>query len=473
MDDFKVSPEFEAVIRRAVNPPGPRPEFVAQLRKELARGSSRPRTRLVLRPAWVFAILLVAALLAFKAPDVAAALKRLFGYVPGIGLVEPAVGMRVLAEPVLTTRDGIALTLEQVIGYPDHVELSYRVAAIPPALRFEAEKDAGGEDGFCFGGDSYPTLRLPDGSTLEPDPMGLGGAWFADGSGYTAGHSFSVPIPANMSGATFFLRCLSEVKRGAGPEDWMVPFNLVAAPEGAVIGVEVISAAPSETLRATDRGITMTPDGVAREADGVVIYMTMGWDESNRSRLATVPMSLVVTDAAGTTFLVSPIDHPGRPWNDEERQFAYKTHGVPADGPLTLTIDRVWAFYTFDKTKEMMGQPTFVFDASGDGQVGQTWTLDEHFQFGDIQFEIPLAQAAEQDGHRGYEFLIRTAEPYEMVMLDIGDFVTSNFWSTYPSEGGAMLLYDGQVPQSVNVLVYKIGVVIEGLWQVTWTPSAE
>jgi hypothetical protein len=43
----------------------------------------------VLRPAWVFAILLVSALLAFKAPEVAAALKRLFEYVPGIGLVEP------------------------------------------------------------------------------------------------------------------------------------------------------------------------------------------------------------------------------------------------------------------------------------------------------------------------------------------------------------------------------------------------
>jgi hypothetical protein len=473
MDDFNVSPEFEAEIRRAVNPPGPRPEFVARLRRELAGGSSRPRPHLVLRPAWVIAVLLVAALLAFKAPEVAAALKRLFGYVPGIGLVEPAAGMRVLAEPVSTTRDGIALTLEQVIGYQDHVELSYRVAAIPSALRFDAEKDAGREDEFCYGEDSYPTLRLPDGSTLQPDPMALGGAWLADGSGYTAGHSFSAPIPVEMSGATFFLRCVSEVKRGAGPEDWMVPFNLVAAREGTVIGEEVMSVAPSEPPRATDKGITLTPDGFVREADGVVIYMTMGWDESNRSRLATVPMSLVVTDSTGKSFLVSPIDHPGRAWNDEERQFVYKTHGIPADGPLTLTIDRVWAFYTLDKTREMMEQPSFRFDAPAAGQVGQTWTLDEHFQFGDVQFDIPLARTVEQDGHRGYEFLVRTAEPYEMVMLHIGDYATSNFWSEYPSEEGAMLLYDGDVPQSVDVLVYKIGVVVEGLWQVTWTPSTE
>jgi hypothetical protein len=421
----------------------------------------------------VFALLLLAAMLAIKAPQVAAALKQLFGYVPGIGLVEPVVGMRVLAQPVSATRDGIALTLQQVIAYQDHVELSYQVEAIPVALRFDAAKDAGTEDQFCFGEDSYPTLLLPDGSTLEPDPMALGGQWLVDQTGYIAGHSFSVPIPESMGGATFVLKCVSEVKRGAGPEDWMMPFNLVPAPEDMVVGEDVISVALSGSARATDKGITLTIDQVVKEGDGVVIYVTMGWDESNSGRLGTVPMSLVVTDLTGRPFLVSPIDHPGRPWNDEGRQFVYKTHGIPADGPLTLTIDRVWTFYTFDKTKEMMEQPSFVFDAAGAGQVGPTWTLDEHFQFGDVQFDIPLARTVEQDGHKGYEFLVRTAEPYEMVVLEIGDYATSNFWTEYPSEEGAMLLYDGDVPPLVSVLVYKIGVVMDGLWQVSWTPSAK
>lgn len=474
MTDYNPSPEFEEKVRQAVSVPGPSPEFVNRLRYDLASRPVVSKPRFVLKPAWALAIVLLAALLIIlSAPTVATALKQLFGYVPGLGLVETVPQMRVLAEPVSLRRDGITLTLNEVIAYQDHVELSYSVAGIPAAGHFDPSTDAGQEASFCVGADSYPSLLLPDGTTIQPDPMFLGGRWLLDGTGYNSGHSFSAPIPQNMSGATFVLKCLSEMQRGAAPEDWLLSFNLVEAPEGGAVGSPVIDGGTGGAAKSTDHGITLTLDRLVKEADGYVLYVTMGWDETSDSRLSTWPASFTVTDSTGQTILVSPIDHPGRPWNDEERQFAYKMASAPAEGPLTVTVDKVWAFYTMDKTKEMMEQPDFTFDAGANPQVGQTWTLDQHFQFGDLQFDIPSARMVEQDGHKGYEFLVQTADPASMVLLDIADFNSPNFWSEYPAERGTMLLYDGDVPQTIDVLVYKIGVMMDGTWQVTWTPPAQ
>ncbi|MGW8182227.1 MAG: hypothetical protein ACWGQW_26155, partial [bacterium] len=231
-----------------------------------------------------------------------------------------------------------------------------------------------------------------------------------------------------------------------------------------------INVEPDDKAKATDRGITLTLDRVVKETDGYVIYITMGWDEVSNSRLSTMPMSFLVTDSNGQTILVSPIDHPGRPWNDEERQFAYKMASAPADGPITITVDKVWAFFTMDKTREMLEQPSFTFSAGTQSQVGQTWTINQHFQFGDLQFDIHSVRMVEQDGYKGYEFLVQTNDSNSLIQLDLADFQSPNFWSEFPSEHGKILLYDGDVPQTVEVLVYKIGVILDGKWQVTWTP---
>ena len=473
MDEFNNSPEFEEKVRKAVSVPDARPEFVGQLRYELTNRPMKTKSRFVLTPGWAIVLVLVLVILVISVPRVATALIQSFGYVRGVGLVETVGDMRVLAKPVSETRDGITLTLEEVIAYQDHVEVSYSVEGVPKAILFDPDKDLGKEDLFCSGEDSYPSLLLPDGTTFKSDPMGLGGKWLADNTGYYAGHSFSASIPKSIDNMSFALKCISEAKRAGAPEDWSLPFNLVPAPKDKVVGSPVINVEPGDAANATDKGITLTIDRVVKEADGNVIYVTMGWDETTNSRLSTVPMSFKVTDSAGQTILVSPIDHPGRPWNDEERQFAYKMASAPADGPITLTVDKVWTFFTMDKTKEMMEQPSFTFASGADPQVGQTWPLNKHFQFGDLQFDIPSVRMVNQDGYKGYEFPVQTTDPNSMVLLNIGDFRSTNFWSEYPSEHGTMLLYDGDVPQIVEVLVYKIGVVLEGNWQVTWKPSAK
>jgi hypothetical protein len=65
--------------------------------------------------------------------SVAYALGTTLGYIPGIGLVENMGNLRMLAEPVKETRDGVTLTITSVFVYADRVELIYDVRIIDPS----------------------------------------------------------------------------------------------------------------------------------------------------------------------------------------------------------------------------------------------------------------------------------------------------------------------------------------------------
>ncbi|MEM4188764.1 MAG: hypothetical protein QXN56_06435, partial [Candidatus Hadarchaeum sp.] len=64
------------------------------------------------RPAWLVLILVLMLALISGA---AYALGRSLGYLPGVGLVEQGTPIRVLAETVSQTRDGITLTVQEAV----------------------------------------------------------------------------------------------------------------------------------------------------------------------------------------------------------------------------------------------------------------------------------------------------------------------------------------------------------------------
>src|SRR5512144_3124437 len=102
------SPEFEKEVRETLSAPGADPAFVRDLRATLLeRSTMKQQTRSFPRLAWGFAlaILLIGLLVAF--PQVVEALKRLLGYVPGIGYVEQGSSLRMLAEPAALEKDGL------------------------------------------------------------------------------------------------------------------------------------------------------------------------------------------------------------------------------------------------------------------------------------------------------------------------------------------------------------------------------
>ena len=103
----------------------------------MARIQKRKGFRMQPRTKFVSAALLVAIVLVvlfYTVPGMAAAIGRWFGYVPGVGLVREGQ-IRVLAEPVSVTRDGVTVTVDQVVLDPERTALVYSVEGIPSAAR--------------------------------------------------------------------------------------------------------------------------------------------------------------------------------------------------------------------------------------------------------------------------------------------------------------------------------------------------
>jgi hypothetical protein len=151
----------------------------------------------------ILIILLAFTILLLTVPDVAMAMRRIFGFIPGVGIVDQSTTIRVLAEPVSMTRDGITLTVEQAILTSDKTVIVYKTEGIPQEARPK------GESGFTCQ-PSTPTLHLPNGTKLNIN----GGS----GSGFRTGFNYP-PIPVDVNTAKFLLPCLEDVAPAAAPQD--------------------------------------------------------------------------------------------------------------------------------------------------------------------------------------------------------------------------------------------------------------
>ena len=210
MSEPALNPKFEQDLRQALDAPRPEAAFANRLRAELIATAAGMKTETspIRRPArafWRFAfVLLAVALLGyFFGPKIVTAMKQLFGYVPGAGLVDQSLGLRVLSEPVTLTRDGITLSVESAVLSADKTVITYTLKDVPWESLSHQENIPG-----CHG---MASLRLPDGTELTP----------GDGGGTMSKFSFTYPsIASNINSAVFLLPCIMETLPGKAPENW-------------------------------------------------------------------------------------------------------------------------------------------------------------------------------------------------------------------------------------------------------------
>ena len=463
MHDIHPSNQFEDLIREAVHEPDARPEFVSRLHSELSKMPIRSQPRLAVQTAWAigFAVLLI--VVALSTPSVANALKQLFGFIPGIGLVEQAEQLRVLQNPVSITRDGITLTIEQVIADKNSVELAYSVSGIPTGILRSQEKDNASQDLYCSGADMYPNLQLDDGAVLVSDPMPLGGKWRTDG--YVAGHSFSSPIPDKDIEVTFLLTCLQDARREVGPENWVVPFTLMTAPADYVVGEPVYEADPTTVTQPLDSGITFAVEGVVPQEDGVHIFFNFTSSDDPSTYLAVRPAKMFVVDSTGAKIeLINVL-----PWSpfDQVDRWEYRTVSMPADGPLTILIEGAQMYYLAQHLK-------FEFTPGNQTQLGQTWDLGFEFVTNGTRFSVESARMIELDGHPGFEFTIVSDTEEVKLSAELMDMTPAGMWSTTGNPQPAHsittgFVYESTLPETIQVTFNTITVQIDGTWQAGWT----
>ena len=520
MSEFNISPEFEEKVREAVSVPSARPEFVNQLRNELARRPVKMKPMFIFRPAWAIAFVLVLAVIAGSVPGVSAAIGRLFGYVPEVGLVETTNGLRMLAEPVSVTREGVTLTVKSVFVFADHVELAYEVKGIDPANDGWQADDAGANpNAFCGGvnigemdtkaGDAM--LRLPDGTLLERDRSGM-----YPKNAYAMTPVYAASIPADVTEMTMILDCIPMARIGAVPENWEVTFELITVPAGTLVGEPVIEVAPTvalpEVLPTTTNSnipapvVTMTLERVVPMDSATIFYFSMDMENKDPSLVSIMPVNVYVIDSTGQKsqliggFTWQPVEH--RPGS----AFEFMLRSKPASGPLTLVVEKAVAYYAplhVEPRQATLAEMEFTFDAGENPQPGQSWNLERTIYVAGYPIKVTSVQVTtyeeiaaqnppppgyfDSGGHEyfesqgflyGYDFALET-DPSVKMLVEM-DIISENpvcgmITPTPPEPQSssihrAILCRDAYPKGNIKVQLWQLAVLLENTWQATWQP---
>ena len=522
MTELNPFPEFEKKIVEVLRTPAPNPDFVARTRADLLGRPARPKFRLGWRPVWGLVLLLLVLLLIFSQPRLVEAMRRLFGYLPGVGLVESDAEMRVLAQPVSQTRDGITLTIEHVLVYDERVEVVYHVDGIDSADDgYEADDYASNPTAFCGGvnvgelgnHEGDPLLQLPDGTLLERAPAGT-----YEQNVFAMKPVYDAVVPEDVMEMAFRLQCIPMARKGTIPGNWEIPFQLTRLPEGEIVGYPVIDVGATQANAAqtddemadgiqeetpeepaavsgpeTDRAalpaahIALHLEKTAKAGDTAVFYISMDAQNADPALLSIIPNQVYLIDSQGQRIQLIP----SGPWQPHAHQpgslFELIARTQPADGPLSLIVEDVTLHYMplyVDPPQAAPEDYTFSFDAGEAPQAGQSWPLEVQFSIGGYPFRIASVRAVRWEdvaepsyivGSQGYEYGYQFAiegDPQVKMSLSL-DLASEacGLWVVSPAlPQGSSLRYTELCREAfpageVHATVRELSVLVEDTWQ--------
>lgn len=377
---------------------------------------------------------------------VAYAVGRLFGYQPGVGIVELGTPLRVLAEPTAQTRDGITITVTGATLANDRTVITYTIENVPWEALSHQEETPGCVDS--------PQIRLPDHSLLTSTSgggsMSANGAWEM--------RLVYPPIPPQFNQAEFLLGCIPETLPGKAPENWLLLLRFVPAPPDLTIlpVIELTTAAPpspSETPMPASipfqitQSLQVSDDVIVL---GRVIQPAEGWIQLH---------SVSVTDANGQQVFVTPPLLEGLSEYDWGVQFKA---GPPA--PFTFTFQGTLQTTLTDASAELL------FEAGPAPQPGQEWLINRPIQIG--RRTVTLVSIS-TDGVSGYSFRF-TADP------DVTGLTVEIEGYTAEGAGGggaegqffASLMYDTLPTGSLRLRLSNL-ILTSPLqtWTLSWDPE--
>ncbi len=415
------------------------------------------------------------------------AIGRSLGYIPGVGIVEQGTLIRVLAEPVSVTRDGITLTVDQAYLTPERTALSFTVSGIPQEARPKSEA------GFSCQ-PSTPTLLLADGTQLEP-----GGG---EGSGEIDGYRstfFYPPIPPTEQSVTFLLPCLEDVAPAAAPQDWELTLRFVPAPPDLTV-VPVLQIAtppptpttlPEVTLVESESfmGISLHLESVQNTGRGYLFETSIRWQDGLYADYGVgAGAGLILTDAKGQKIDLSYFSNEKsmRSAGPRRTLSGYSLPKTSFVSPITLTLPLVSANLPLDK------RPSFNFDPGPNPQPGQEWQINQTIEVLGLPVEILSAryvtyadlpdqewwvQFTPPDAY-GFEVSLRASPEFSAISLSIDSGFSPDGGSAggYPlerDENGIIKVYPLMGGRIIAPLVISIPYVnIAHDWQVSFDPRA-
>jgi len=448
------------------------------------------------RPLMAIVIVILALLLL---TGVVYAIGRLTGYIPGIGFVQTN-SLRVLAEPVSQTREGISVTIEQVIVDAERMVIIYKTEG----LTIEAANSKG--EGATFG--SPHLLLLPDGSILQETPeIGYGGTaeplindLHTEGGwpNYVARLVYP-PVPSPVDELTLLIPILQNMPAGAAPENWDLTFHLKPAPADITFAPMITLVPPSEPVNvatpvigetttpalsnvATLNGFTLQLDNVVELEDGFVFTGSLSWDDSvypTGKGMISDEVVPTLTDASGQIIPMEGVQLVNGPYMDEHKSaWSYRTNRKTFSGPLVLNVESISTIIDSPET-------SFELDLGPNPQVGQTWDLNHDLVFEGHTLRLLSVQLV--DDHSSscwkYDLTFNFASDLAGISASVNDVVPQTPLNQVCEGGGggggpvdpkifSTGIQYSDIPNGLHhfTISASIPYVVLGPWQVTWTP---
>jgi hypothetical protein len=451
---------FEDKVRAAVDAPAPREGFVQDMWARIEHAAPAPRApftgglrRMHSRPVWIGLFVLLAALvlitLIIGPTRVYAAVRQFLGYIPGVGIVDQSAPIRVLAEPVSQTREGITITVTSATLTADRTHVEYRIFGVPRSAYPNSEDVHG-----CFGSDY---LLLPDGTKLER-------------------MQDYPPVPADVAQAQLMIPCIGETLPGTVPENWALQLRFVPAPADMTVmpvlelspSPDVTSELPTTPGAASDSPVTI--DQIIETADG---YILLGRFQPSvgQGGWAQVTGMPLMHDATGARVAYTiPIDIQPPEVNDGlgGYGFAFRFKAAGLTYPLSLSFPGVVI-----GPADPAARAQVEFDAGSDPQPAQEWLLNEHIDLAGHTLTLASITA---DGRSGYSFKFESGAEVYSVSVEIDGYAAAGGGGGGSGETGGTFytsLDYIEIPTGkLTVNVSNLVLVKDRLtWEGEWSPS--
>ncbi len=377
---------LEDEIRKIYASPQTSQRFIHELQIKLENQGDAEYGRkfrpFYLRPVWTVTsavlLLLIAAFFIIGPQRVYAEVRKLLGYLPGVGIVDTSEPIRVLAEPVEQTKDGVRITVTSAVLTADKTHIEYRV--------FGVTREAYPSSEDIFGCMQQEYLRLPDGTTLQR-------------------LNEYPPVPSNVNEAVLVIPCIANTLPGKAPENWEIPLMFIPAPADlTAMPVEELTQTGTSEVNETQEPTTspsVVVDKVVETGGG---YILIGRFEPQTADGEWVRLSQMarITDTLGKDVSYSiPTDiadiegllpSGGFGW-------AYEFNASGVTFPVQITFEGVKI-----RIPDPDAQAEFTFNPGDNPQPGQEWQLDQKINLAGHELKVISVFSSFENGY-GFTFL--------------------------------------------------------------------
>ncbi len=494
MDDVELTlpPDLDAALSDYYRASQPSPEFALNLQGRLLHTMAQadsarqgPTSPLRRRPALLALLILVILLLL---AGVAYAIGNALGFVPGVGLVDRTVPVRVLVAPVIAKRQGLTVTISAVISDASQTFLAYRVEGIP--VTYDRWPTCG----------SSPQMRLPNGSNLGFKSSAPGGMHSELGQplAYDAQVRYA-PIPQQVEHVTVVMPC---ILANAGPQNWEIPLTLVPAPPdfatpAALIAPTFVASGPrldvtptSETPASNEAPpISATAESIP-DHSGLYLQKVIDLPDSyilvgNFVDAGDLIGPVIMTSTSAHDYAPQIDDGNGKPVDFQVRDDIQSTVAAsrayswayeipkPVAGPLKLIIPTVKV--------DRQSIARFQFDTGANPQPMQQWALDIPLHLANYDYVVDSVQLIQ----KGYviHFHSGLAVPEgTSFFINIQGRTQAQGFNTSSSESrlkdsvlySTNFIYIGPPPTGILTVELTLidAISLDGPWTLIWSPPS-